>query len=193
MNDLTAIRRLHEHRQWATHHLLKAAAPLSDEQLQRPLAIGQGTLWRTLCHMYAAEYVWLEALLGNADPLTPGDLPGQLPGNQAGEGRAETLDELIERWSTLDTRWNAYLDDLTAEMLKQAIVKKSTSSYAQQTVGTSALDIVLHVCTHAHYTLAQAMNMLRKLGVEPLPHSMLITLARQQAVERESSGGFQQT
>lgn len=183
MDPLSAIRRLHEHRQWATGQLLQAAQPLTEEQLHRPLKIGQGTLWRTLCHMYAAEYVWLEALQGTPDALAPGDVPGQLPGNQQGEEAATNLGELTDRWVNLDRRWNDYLAQLTPNMLPQTIYRESTSSFAQQTIGTSALDIVLHVCTHAHYTLAQAMNMLRQLEVESLPPSMLITLARQQAIE----------
>jgi hypothetical protein len=53
-------------------------------------------------------------------------------------------------------------------------------SYAGQPMGTSLLDVLLHVCTHAHYTAAQAINILRHLGVSPLPDPMLITLARQE-------------
>jgi uncharacterized damage-inducible protein DinB len=37
---------------------------------------------------------------------------------------------------------------------------------------------LLHVCTHAHYTASQVTNMLRQVGVEKLPVTMLISLAR---------------
>lgn len=181
MSSIVAIRRLHEHRQWATRHLLEVVDMLPPEQLHREFPIGQGTLWRALCHMYAAEYVWLAALEGDPDPLTPGDLPGMLPGNQQGEGGVGDLSELIFCWRQLDQEWNNYLVSLTDEMLSRSIAKRSTSSQAGQFTETLALDIVLHVCTHAHYTLAQAQNMLRQLGVEPLPPTMLITMARQQA------------
>jgi hypothetical protein len=42
--------------------------------------------------------------------------------------------------------------------------------------------VLLHVCTHAHYTVAQGINMLRRLGVptDRLPDPMLITLSRQE-------------
>ena len=53
--------------------------------------------------------VWLEALLGNDDPLTPGDLPGRLPGNQQGEGAATGLEDLQARWAALTRRWDGYL------------------------------------------------------------------------------------
>jgi uncharacterized damage-inducible protein DinB len=47
-------------------------------------------------------------------------------------------------------------------------------------MATSRGDVLLHVCTHAQYTTAQAVNMLRQVGVEKLPDTMLITLARQE-------------
>src|SRR6185295_1152271 len=86
MNAVDLLRRLHQHRAWVNENLLNAAAQLSDEKLRSPFAIGQGSIWKSLLHLHAAEFVWLEALLGNDDPLMQGDLPGKLPGNQQGEG-----------------------------------------------------------------------------------------------------------
>ena len=70
---------------WVNHRLLEAVRPLGEEQLRRPLPIGQGSVWRTLTHLIAAESNWLEALLGNEVSLFPGDAPGKLPGNQEGD------------------------------------------------------------------------------------------------------------
>jgi uncharacterized damage-inducible protein DinB len=47
--------------------------------------------------------------------------------------------------------------------------------------GSRRADVMLHVCTHAQYTTAQVVNMLRQIGVEKLPDVMLIALARQEA------------
>lgn len=182
MNAVTPILRLHEHRIWATQHLREACGQLSAQQLKQPHEVGQGTLWRTLCHLYAAEYVWLAALEGKDDAVAPGDIAGKLPGNQEGEGAATSLGELVQRWQELDQRWSAYLDALTPEDLEKTIFRKSSSSYQGQRIGSQALDVLLHVATHAHYTTAQAINMLRHSGISELPPSMLITLARSQAV-----------
>jgi len=182
MNAVTPVLRLHEHRIWATQHLLQACGKLTAEQLQQPHEIGQGTLWKTLCHLYAAEYVWLAALEGIDDAVAPGDVAGKLPGNQEGEGAATSLEALEKRWQALDQRWSAYLDALTPEDLEKTIYRKSSSSYQGQRIGSQALDVLLHVATHAHYTTAQAINMLRRCGLTEMPPSMLITLARSQAV-----------
>src|SRR5690242_6547717 len=85
MNAVELLQRLHQHRAWVNGNLLTAAANLTNEQLRSEFQIGQGSLWKSLLHLYAAEYVWLETLLGNEAFLVPGDLPGKLPGNQQGE------------------------------------------------------------------------------------------------------------
>ncbi len=180
MNSPDLIQRLHQHRTWVNHNLLKAAAKLTDEQLRSPFAIGQGSIWKSLVHLYAAEFVWLEALLGNEDPLLQGDLPGKLPGNQEGEGRIQSLSELQQKWSVLDLRWSDYLGSLTPESLGEVVYKKSTSFGLGKRFGTRRADVLLHVCTHAQYTTAQVTNMLRQTGLESLPETMLIALARQE-------------
>ncbi|QDT90437.1 DinB family protein [Gimesia algae] len=65
-------------------------------------------------------------------------------------------------------------------MLDELVSKRSTSSGKGRVQQTRCVDILLHVCTHAQYTTAQVVNMLRQLGAEPLPATMLITLARNQ-------------
>ena len=182
MDAATPIQRLHEHRLWANQNLRQACQSLTEEQLHRSHEIGQGSLWKTLCHMYAAEYVWLEALEGTVETLAPGDVAGKLPGNQEGEDRARDLGELYERWDRLDQRWKAYLADLKPEKLPEMIYKQSTSSFKGMMLGATAMDVLLHVATHAHYTTAQAINMLRHCGAEKLPESMLISLARSQSL-----------
>jgi uncharacterized damage-inducible protein DinB len=178
MNAVELLRRLHQHRAWVNRNLLAAAVTLSDEQLRSPFPIGQGSVWKSLLHLYAAEYVWLEALLGNDDPLVRGDLPGKLPGNQQGEGGITGLDDLRQKWSALEQRWVSYLASLTPEALDDLVYKKSTSSGWGKRFGTRRGDVLLHVCTHAHYTAAQVVNMLRQAGVAQLPETMLISLAR---------------
>ena len=181
MNASDLIRRLHQHRMWANRRLLEAVRSLSAEQLRQPFALGQGSVWRTLTHLLSADYVWLAALLGNAAPLMPGDVPGKLPGNQEGEGSIGSLDELALKWAELDRRWDDYLCNLSDDSLGVVVTKVSTSSGLAKRHGTRRADVLLHVCTHAQYTTAQLMNMLRQLGVSPLPEVMLISLARQEA------------
>jgi uncharacterized damage-inducible protein DinB len=95
MHAFELLQRLHRHRAWVNGNLLTAAASLSAEQLQATYQIGQGSIWKSLVHLHAAEYIWLKVLLGNGDPLLPGDLPGKLPGNQQGRAGSRI-------WTTCD-------------------------------------------------------------------------------------------
>lgn len=180
MHTVDLVQRLHQHRAWVNHNLITTAATLTAEQLRSQFPIGQGSIWKSLVHLYAAEFVWLEALLGNDDPLLPGDLPGKLPGNQQGEGGVTDLDDLRHKWTALDQRWSTYLASLTPQSLDEIVYKKSTSYGLGKRYGTRRADVLLHVCTHAHYTAAQVLNMFRHAGVEQLPETMLISLARQE-------------
>lgn len=178
MSAADLIRRLHQHRRWANQQLLESAASLNTDQLHRPFPIGQGSVWRTLTHLMAAEFVWLEALLGNETATMPGDDPTMLPGNQQGRTPIESLDELTSRWAELDARWGDYLAKLEDRDLHETVWKVSTSSLQGRRIGTLRGDVLLHLCTHAQYTTAQLVNMLRQLGHQPLPDVMLITMLR---------------
>lgn len=181
MNASDLLRRLHHHRIWVNHQLLEITDSLSDEQLHRSLPIGQGSVWKTLTHLMAAEYVWLEALLGNESPLFPGDLPNRLPGNQNGTEAIQSHSELLSRWTELDRRWDAYLESLDDASLHDLVFKISTSSGLGKRHSIQRSDVLIHVCTHAQYTTAQLVNMLRQLECDQLPDVMLITMARQEA------------
>lgn len=181
---ITIIERLHEHRRWANEKLLDASVALSREQLDRSFDIGQGSVWRSLLHMYAAEYVWLEVVSGDPEALCPGDVRGQLPGNQLGEGGIQSFAELRERWTALESRWQTYLAEIAstgaeAAVLDGMVERRGSSIRGGQPYFVRRSDALLHVCLHAHYTLTQVVNMLRQLGVEHLPDRMLIQFALQ--------------
>lgn len=133
-----------------------------------------------MLHLHAAEYVWLDALQGNEMAVFPGDLPGKLPGNQQGEGGITGLDDLQQKWSALEQRWVGYFITLTPTAMEEVVYRKSVSLGTR--LATRRSDVLLHVCTHAHYTAAQVVNMLRQIGLEKLPETMLISLARHEAV-----------
>jgi uncharacterized damage-inducible protein DinB len=179
MEAVNLIQRLNQHRAWVNGNLMTAAGGLGDDQLHSSFEIGQGSIWKSLVHLYAAEYVWLEALLGNDSGIVPGDLAGKIPGNQLGEGGITGFDDLRLKWSELERRWSSYLTTLTAASLDALVYRKISSSGIR--FGTRRSDVLLHVCAHAQYTTAQVVNMLRHAGVDKLPDVMLISLARHEA------------
>jgi uncharacterized damage-inducible protein DinB len=176
-NSVDLIKRLSQHRAWVNNNLLTAAGLLTDEQRQKMFQIGQGSIWKSLLHLYAAENVWLEALLGTESFVTPGDLPGQIPGNQLGPGAITKFEELRAKWSDLQNRWDDYLAKLTAESLDETVYRARSG----QRFGARRSDVLMHLCTHTQYTAAQVVNMFRQLGIEKLPETMLMAMVRQES------------
>jgi uncharacterized damage-inducible protein DinB len=168
MDSPTLLRRMHDHRRWANARLLKAARSLTEVQLQEPFSIGRDSVWATLVHLYQVEVVWLAVLEGQADAQ---------PGNATAPS---TLAELAEAWTAHEARWQAHLAGLDEMSLDQSIER--VNSRGERSVFTVG-DALVHVCTHAQYTSAQAVNMLRQLGCESdaLPDLQLITLSRAEA------------
>ena len=176
MEARQVYQRLNQHRQWANRRLMDSAAKLEEEELRREHPIGQGSVWRTLTHLFGAEYVWLQVLQGDDNPLAPGDARGKLPGNQEGADPIPSLDELRRYWEICHSGWDQYLEQVTDDELEESVIKKN--SVTGQPAPASRSDILIHVHTHAQYTTAQAVNMMRHLGVQDLPDVMMITLAR---------------
>ena len=100
-----------------------------------------------------------------------------------GECGITVLEDLRQKWSALEQRWVNSLAAMTREALEEMVYKVSTSSGLGKRFGSRRSDVLLHVSTHAHYTAAQVVNMLRQVGMEKLPETMLISLARQEAVK----------
>jgi uncharacterized damage-inducible protein DinB len=183
MSTNSILHRLHQHRAWANQNLLDVAATLTPDQLHQSFDIGQGTVWRSLVHMYAAEYVWLETLRGDPEACCPGDIRGQLPGNQLGEGGVQSFDDLRQKWTAQERRWQEYLDapaSLISESLNELVERRGSTVTGGKPYFVRRSDAHLHVCLHAHYTLTQVINMLRHLGIEKLPDRMLIQLVFQE-------------
>lgn len=105
--------------------------------------------------MYAADSVWLEVLFGNESHRVQGDLPGKLPGNQQGNDIIVSLDELKNKRSILEQRWEDDLASLQSESLDETVYRVRFSVGAGTRIETSRSNVLLHVCNHAQYTTPQ--------------------------------------
>ncbi len=168
MDPLTTLNRLQQHRNWANHKLRDAARSLSPAQLNQTFDIGLGSVMKTLTHLHGAEDVWLIALKGQ--PNTPSSF----------DYHYDSFAKLESAWDQSELGWSTFLHQLTAEDLARPIDKVNKVSGERYT--TPMHDILLHVCMHAHYHSAQAVNMMRHLGVpgNKLPDLMLISMSRQE-------------
>jgi len=150
MIGLETIRECFRFNDWAWGRLLAVAAPLSGAQLDRPFAMGEGSLRATLRHLYGAERNWLVRWRGTDQPQFP-------------HARDITaLDALGRAFQALAAERDA---DAAALDLKRPCTFTKPEGHTY----TFALgDVLLHVCNHGVHHRAQAVNMLRRLGVPPL-------------------------
>ncbi len=165
---LDAITQLHAHRRWARDRVLALVRPLGEGARRSAFEMGPGSVMGVLAHCYGAELAWIN-VLERTDPST------ELPGADA----FPTLEALEAAWAAVDARWDAWMQACRrdpARLTQPAVRRRQGKDYA-----TSAADVMLHVCTHQHYHMAQLTNMLRRLGVPiPAPWLDLIVMAREQ-------------
>jgi uncharacterized damage-inducible protein DinB len=163
MHAVDVVRRLQSYRAWVNRQLLTSARALTAEELRRPFEIGQGSVWSSLVHLFGADRLWLDAFTAHdATPFTRDD-------------EFDGLDALTTAWSDVERGWDALLDALHEDDLARTVVRFDRTG---NRVTVEALDAHLQLCTHAAYTAAQVVNMMRHLGVHPLPSTMLLEQAR---------------
>lgn len=141
------------HDAWATDQLIAACRSLSDQQLDPPFEMGHGSLRATLIHMVDVIGGWHASLAGTNDyqPLDAKASVSQI---------AET-------------------HRLIAGKFEDFCRAGSPADVLHATRGTRSITspkgvLVTHILTHGTHHRAQALNMLRQLGVTPLPQSSVM-------------------
>ena len=152
MPERDPLRILLAHDRWATAQVLDACSKLTLDQFHRRFEIGPGSLHDAMAHMVSAIRVLTDTLAGS-DPRPRLDTDGQR--RTPGELRA-LLDESHQRFAAEACR--RPLDETVTR--RTAIGKTLTMTRAA---------VVVHVATHGVHHRAQCLNMLRQLGVTPLP------------------------
>jgi uncharacterized damage-inducible protein DinB len=149
------------HDTWATAQILDACGKLSDEQFHRRFEIGPGSLHDTLTHMISAMRTWVDTLAGR-EPGPRLETDGQ---RRTPQQLRTLLDETCEQF-TAEARRRP-LDQMTTRRLRDG-----------RTLALTRAAVLAQVTTHGMHHRAQCLNMLRQLGVQPLPPSSVIEWTR---------------
>jgi uncharacterized damage-inducible protein DinB len=143
------------HDRWATTQLLDACATLTDEQFHRRFDIGPGSLHDALTHVLGATRAWTDTLAGLEPPR---------PRLEA-DGRRRTVAELRPLF---EEAWPALAAEGSRRPLGEIVVRRTATG---RTITLTRAAVLVQVTTHAMHHRAQCLNMLRQLGVSPLPPS----------------------
>jgi uncharacterized damage-inducible protein DinB len=141
-----------KHDRWATRLILEKCGTLTEEQFNRKFEMGPGSLHATITHMFAAQRFWSDLLAGREQrPRLEGSgqrTPGEL---------AVLLDEVAGEYDAV----------AVAYPLEEFVYRVRDGKTYAYTRGA----VVTHVATHGMHHRAQCLNMMRQLGVSPLPPS----------------------
>jgi len=142
------------HNRWATRNLLEACAALSGEQFHQGFEMGPGSLHDTTTHILGAMRGWGDMLAGRE----------QRPRLEGPKRTPQQLLELLDEIS----------DDLEASAGAHPADEMVTGSRGGRSFTFTRGGVLTHVTTHGMHHRAQCLNMLRQLGVEPLPPSAVV-------------------
>ena len=155
--NIADIQQLFAYTEWANALVLDAAEKLTLEQLHADRQISHGSIWGTLTHMAAAEWVWLERCQGNS-PTGPHIFPEW----EAACG--DSIATLRARWNQVAAHRQAWLATLTENDLAQA------RSFKRLNGDESSLKLanqLQHCVNHATLHRGQVVGMIRQLGIVP--------------------------
>ena len=143
--------RLLQHDAWTTGQLLRRAAELTDEQLDRRFDIGHGSVRATFEHIIFNMEAW-SSLMAGREPL-PIDRSQSVPAfTRRLDAAASILSRVAREVAARDGWDETWLDVLD-------------DPPARKTYGGA----VAHVITHSMHHRAQLLWMFRQLGLQGLP------------------------
>ena len=153
MDDLRLIPFRHD--VWATQILLDVCRPLAPDQFDQSFEMGPGSIRRTFLHMISAKVFWTDQLRGQTRDDYPPDTH-----------RSASVDEIaaLHRATSADFEQLA-ISLIEANRLSETIPASPRPNAPQLRVGS----VLIHVPNHGTHHRAQILNMLRRLGVQPLP------------------------
>ena len=142
------------HNRWATGNLLDACAALTDEQFHQSFDMGPGSLHDTMTHILGAMRGWGDMLATRE----------QRPRLECEKRTPQQLLELLDEIA----------DDLEASAGAHPNDEEVSGSRGGRTFTFTRGGVLTHVTTHGMHHRAQCLNMLRQLGVDPLPPSAVV-------------------
>lgn len=161
MAESDPLQILLQHDKWATTRILDACTKLTDEAFHKRFDMGPGSLHDTLTHILGAMRTWSDSLMG-IEPRPRLETDGQ-------RRTPEQLRDLLEE------SCGQLFGEAARRPLSEVVVRRLRSG---RTIEMTRGAVLTHVTTHGMHHRAQCLNMLRQLGVKPLPPSSVAEWTR---------------
>ncbi len=144
------------HNHWANVSLLNTAQNLTFDQFHQRFEIGPGSVHDTLSHVLGAMDRWTRAL--SAQEMLPGP---------RFEATLRTADELLIQAQALHNGLVAIAQAHPFDQTVTAIRNGQPLTFVRSVILT-------HLTTHGVHHRAQCANMLRQLGIKPIPPTSVL-------------------
>jgi uncharacterized damage-inducible protein DinB len=150
--SIKTLNELFDHNYWARDRQLQVCATLTEEQFKQSLDSSFSSLWETLVHMMAVEWLWLERWRRKTPQslLSPVEFP--------------SLTAIQNRWHVVEKEMKEYLAGINEENIEQLVTCVSTRG---QTWTYPLWRMMLHLLNHQSYHRGQVTTLLRQQGIEP--------------------------
>jgi len=143
---------LFAYNKWANERTLASLAPLTEEQLSRPLGGSFPTILATAAHVAAAEWIWLSRWTGSSPHAMPE------------WAQRPTLDLVRAKFAEIEASRADFLNSLEEEDVARPLSFTLLSGSGDtQTLGV----LFQHVVNHGSYHRGQIASMLRQVGATP--------------------------
>lgn len=142
------------HDRWASVQILDACEGLSADQFGQRFDMGPGSLHDTLTHVVGAMRTWTETLA-----------EAELRPRPETDGQRRTPRQIRE---LLEESFREFSAEVRRRPLAETVVRRLRDG---RTLTFTRGEVIAHVTTHGMHHRAQCLNMLRRLGITPLPPS----------------------
>jgi uncharacterized damage-inducible protein DinB len=159
MLDKDGAGRLLDYTIWANHRLMRAAATLSVDDFKRDLRAHFGGVRGTLCHVMAAEWIWLERWKGIS------------PSTMIDEGEFADIVELRDRWTVIEDHRESWFKALRPEALAANLKYRNVAGNQYE---EPLWQLVQHVANHSTYHRGQVVLLLRQLGAKTVSTDLVL-------------------
>lgn len=160
---------------WATRLLIERCVSLPQADFERRLEIGHGSLHDTVDHLIRATRFFTARLEG-------------VPPHRPVQTAHRTADAMLDEFDAAHGALVAALER-TRSLPMGAPIELPAGPGGEAPVAVTRADWLAQITTHGAYHRAQIANMLRQLGVDPIPKTDLVLRAieRSRPATRDSN------
>jgi len=149
---------------WANNEMIKCVEKLSQEQLHQTIESSFNSVFKTILHIWDAEYIWLQRMQGNSIKDWPSKMMDK-------DGFSTNL--FLASSANFNDFVNACNDSFFDQNCEYTNLKGEQFS-------TPFASVIMHCMNHGTYHRGQLVTMFRQLGLMEIPSTDLITFERNQ-------------